>query len=62
MRSDTGEDRRVLTRGTTTDLAAWHTYRAREDGDAEHEARAMGHAPERSATLDDVPRVAEALR
>ena len=62
MRNPTGEDRRVLTRGTTTDLAAWHTYRAREDGDAEGEARAMGHAPARGASLDDVPRLPEALR
>ena len=62
MRSDIGEARRVLTRGATTDLAAWRAYRAREDGDAEHEARAMGHAPARSANLDDLPHLAEALR
>ena len=62
MRNPTGEDRRVLTRGTATDLQAWRTYRAREDGDAEGEARAMGHAPARNANLDDLPRVAEALR
>ena len=62
MRSDTGEDRRVLTRGTTTDLQARRAYRGREDGDAEHEARAMGHAPARNANLDDLPHMPEVLR
>ena len=62
MRNPTGEERRMLTRGAATELQAWRAYRAREDGDAEGEARAMGHAPAREANLDDVPRLPEVLR